>query len=142
MNPRPPALIDSISNQCPERDSGIETYSDEYLVSTLQTLREELGGAPTVNDIRNLSEKLPDVSTYERRFGSWIGALEAAGIEGCHNRSDETVLRQLATLSIRLGGRRPTKREVDGDPTVASSGLYANRFGKFSEAVDRAMDLL
>lgn len=142
MAPRPLALIDSISDNYPNSSEGNEFYSSEYLVATLRVLYEELGRAPTADDIRNLSEKLPDVSTYERRFGSWIKALEAAGIEGCHNRSDETIIRQLAELAMRLGRRRPTKREVDSNPDVASSGLYTNRFGRFSYAVDEAMRVL
>lgn len=122
-------------------ESSKNTYTDTYLIATLQALREDLGRAPTVLDVRNLAKVLPDVSTYEERFGTWIGALTAAGIEGSHNRSDETILRQLASLAIRLGGRAPTKREVDADPSVASSGLYCNRFGSFSLAVRRALDL-
>lgn len=115
-------------------------YTDAYLILTLQTLRQELDRAPTVSDMRNLGEILPDVSTYERRFGSWIEALQAADIEGAHNRSDETILRQLARLASRLD-RAPTKREVDADDTTASSGLYRNRFGSFSKAVEAAFAL-
>ena len=84
---------------------------------------------------------MPDVATFERRFGSWNKALRAAELEGAYDKSDETLLRQLAELSMRLGGRAPTKREVDLDPSVASSGTYTNRFGKFSLAVGLAMKL-
>lgn len=122
-------------------DSEHLIYPTEYLIATLQTLQKELGRAPTVNDVRNLSEVLPDTSTYERRFGSWIGALEAAGIEGSHNRSDETILRQLARLILELG-RAPTKREIDKSPHVASSGTYRNRFGSLTAATTLAEDLI
>lgn len=141
MCPRPLSTIDHLDTVDPDpQESDDNRYTDAYLIATLQTLQEELGRPPTVFDVRNLSEVLPDVSTYERRFTSWIGALEAAGIEGAHNRSDETILRQLAGLALRTG-RRPTKRLVDADGSVASSGLYRNRFGSFSKAVDLAMTI-
>lgn len=134
-------IIDHLDTAKPDPDESDDNrYTTSYLIATLQALQAEMERAPTVDDIRNLSETLPDVSTYERRFGSWIDALEAAGIEGAHNRTDETILRQLARLTIRLD-RAPTKREVDADDTTASSGLYRNRFGSFSRAVNAALDL-
>lgn len=148
MTPRPLQIIEGLDTgkaEHPRPDESIEPdnhfYSKEYLIATLRRLQKELGRAPTVDDVRNLFEKLPDVSTYERRFGSWIKALKASGIEGVHNRSDETILRQLAELVRRLG-RAPTKREVDADPTVASSGLYRSRFGSFGKAVFSAESLV
>ncbi|GEM_PF-2080509 len=142
MTTRPTPAGDYLDTTPPaSRETDDTIYTDAYLIQSLQTLQEDLDRAPTVDDIRNLSEILPDVSTYERRFGSWIDALEAAGIEGAHNRRDETILRQLASLAIKLD-RAPTKREVDADPTVASSGLYRNRFGSFSNAVRLALDIV
>ena len=139
MTKRPLTAIDHLNVAAPApHESEDNVYTDAYLINILQTLEKELDRAPTVNDVRNLGEIVPDVSTFERRFGSWIDALKAAGIEGAHNRSDETILRQLANLALRLG-RAPTKREVNADPTVASSGLYTNRFGKFSTAVELAL---
>ena len=141
MTNQPISAIDHLDTAPPaSHESEDNTYTDAYLIQTLQTLQQELDRAPTVLDVRNLGEILPDVSTYERRFGSWIEALQAAGIEGAHNRSDETILRQLARLASRLD-RAPTKREVDADDTTASSGLYRNRFGSFSKAVEAALAL-
>ncbi|HMS93250.1 MAG TPA: hypothetical protein PKD28_02560 [Candidatus Saccharibacteria bacterium] len=141
MTNRPISAIDHLDTIPPaSHESEDNTYTDAYLIQTLQALQQELDRAPTVLDVRNLGEILPDVSTYERRFGSWIEALQAAGIEGAHNRSDETILRQLARLASCLD-RAPTKREVDADDTTASSGLYRNRFGSFSRAVEAALAL-
>ena len=120
---------------------GTQKYTDDELLFSLKTLAVDLNRSPTVSDVRNLAEKMPDVATFERRFGSWNKALRAAELEGAYDKSDETLLRQLAELSMRLGGRAPTKREVDLDPSVASSGTYTNRFGKFSLAVGLAMKL-
>lgn len=131
-----PHIIPVIAEKVPSSNDarGRELYSDEYLIALLQRLNEDLGRAPTVDDIRNLSEVMPDVSTYERRFGLWTKALEAAGIEGAHNTSDETLLRRLAGLILKLG-RNPSKREVDACPDVASTGTYRSRFGSHTVAL-------
>lgn len=123
-----------------EEQPDLNRYSDDNLIQSLQELAKDLDRSPTVADVRNLAEKLPDVSTFERRFGSWNDALKAAGMEGAHDRSDDAILQQLAALLVRLG-RAPTKREVDADSSVASSGLYTKRFGKFSLAIDQALSL-
>lgn len=52
--------------------------------------------------------------------------------------TDAYLITTLQALQTELD-RAPTKREVDADPTVASSGLYTNRFGKFSIAVELAL---
>ena len=75
---------------------GIQKYTDDELLFSLKTLAVDLNRSPTVSDVRNLAEKMPDVATFERRFGSWNKALRAAELEGAYDKSDETLLRQLA----------------------------------------------
>ena len=60
----------------PGEKGGFE-YTPEYLIECLKRLAGDLGYVPTVNDVRNLSERIPDVSTFERHFGSYKEALNA-----------------------------------------------------------------
>ena len=115
---------------------GRRRYSDEYLITVICDLYKALERVPTVTDVREMPG-LPNVATFERRFGSWSEALTAADIEGSHNRSDETYLSLLADLALRLG-RSPTKREVDNEPKLPSSGSYRAHFGTFGKAVEQA----
>lgn len=110
-------------------------YTDEELIECIQALANDLGRSPTVSDVRNLSEKMPNVSTYEDRFGSWNNALRTAGYEGLHDLSGETILTQLAKFALSHDGRMPTKREVDANPDMVSSGTLRNRFGSYAEAI-------
>ena len=92
---------------------GVQKYSDEELLSALRNLAEDLGKSPTVSDVRNLHEVMADVSTYERRFGSWNEALRRAGLEGAHDRSDETLLMQIAGLAMILNDSASAGREAE-----------------------------
>lgn len=126
--------MESETNSLPEH--GRRRYSDAHLIAVLRNLHKILERTPTATDVREIPG-LPNVATFERRFGSWNEALTAAGIEGSHNRSDETYLSLLADLALRLG-RSPTKREVDNEPALPSSGSYRAHFGTFGKAVKQA----
>ena len=114
----------------PGEKGGFE-YTPEYLIECLKRLAGDLGYVPTVNDVRNLSERIPDVSTFERHFGSYKEALRAAGLESRHGASDETILGQLATLYAQLGGRFPTKKEIN-TAEIPAATTYVNRFGSLA----------
>lgn len=50
--------------------------SEEKLLADLHRLRDELGTQPVANDIRERGKY--SLATYQRRFGSWSGAKDAA----------------------------------------------------------------
>ena len=116
----------------PGEKGGFE-YTPEYLIECLKRLAGDLGYVPTVNDVRNLSERIPDVSTFERHFGSYKEALRAAGLESRHGASNATILGQLATLYALLGGRFPTKEELNADRETPAATTYVNRFGSLGD---------
>ena len=51
-------------------------YSDECLLNILRFKTEELGRSPKCREVARYW-------TIIRRFGSWIGALECAGVQVC-----------------------------------------------------------
>ncbi len=55
-------------------------YTDAQLLNILRGLADELGRTPAYRDLAARSG-LPGASVYDRRFGSWNRALEAAGLE-------------------------------------------------------------
>lgn len=116
-------------------------YDDHELITSLQTLAAELGYSPSPLDVQNLAEVMPDVSTFERRFGSWVAALAAAGLEGRRSQSDETLLRAVARLERELGAF-PTKRQIQSDPNTPSYTTLLTRFGSLSDvrALVRSLD--
>ena len=67
------------------REAGFEinlqssVTADEIIVE-LQSVAEELGQTPSVTEWREMDDT-PGVSTVARQFGSWIAAIDAAGLE-------------------------------------------------------------
>jgi hypothetical protein len=63
--------------------------SDEFLISKLKTLKEELNRTPRRRDLAGI-KGLPGRGVYERRFGSWDNALIKAGLKPNCNQSHIT----------------------------------------------------
>ena len=108
--------------------------SNDDLIKKIQNKAEELGRIPTATDVEQFS-------TIMRRFGSWNNALKAAGFETwkkTHNShimiSDQELLSDIQILILSKEGKRPLFREY------AHGGLCLKRFGKWSHAVDKALE--
>lgn len=120
--------------------NGRQIHSDEYLISTLQLLEGDLERPPTVNDVRLLADVLPDLSTYERRYGSYKNALAKAGIVSRYGMPAELILAELRDFMLELG-RDPTKAEINANKSIVSAATLCNRFGSVSVALTLAMEL-
>lgn len=108
--------------------------SEEELLSIIRHKQEELGRTPRVTDV-------PQAYTIMRCFGSWNAAIQAAGMEPwkkTHNSkiviSDQDLLIGIQVLMWQNNGRRPLYREY------VHGGLCVRRFGKWSIAVDKAVE--
>ena len=108
--------------------------SNDDLIKKIQNKAEELGRIPIATDVEQFS-------TIMRRFGSWNNALKAAGFETwkkTHNSHimifDQELLSDIQILILSKEGKRPLFREY------AHGGLCLKRFGKWSHAVDKALE--
>lgn len=112
-------------------------YTDEELLDGIRTLADDLGRQPTLSEYR---ERGPHgATTLFGRFGSWRGAIAAAGFDPRDPTSEVTVEQLLAELR-RLGtrkGRRPTAAEMDAEGAHAVA-TYRRRFGTWSNALEAA----
>jgi hypothetical protein len=72
-----------------------------------------------------------------RHFGTWIRALEAAGLSRSRNYdiSDEELFRNLESMWRTLG-RQPKYGEVVKPFSAFSSGTYEQRFGSWRKALE------
>jgi hypothetical protein len=59
-----------------DRSGGTQQVSTDQLLADLHRLHEELGRVPTATDV--VEEGTHGIATYQRRFGSWSEAVEAA----------------------------------------------------------------
>jgi len=56
------------------------SVSDKEIITALQSMADDLGQTPSVTEWREM-EDVPGVTTIARRFGTWIDAIDAAGLE-------------------------------------------------------------
>ena len=114
------------------------TYrSDEELREELSRLSDELGRSPTTRDMDDKGSFSSVV--YQNRWGSWNGALDAAGLkartQGTQlSRTD--LIAELQRLADDLG-RPPKTTDMDEHGTY-SYGVYINRFGSWNSALEIA----
>ena len=126
----------------------------EDLIDELQRLRDDVGHAPTIAEMKEQGEYWP--STYKKRFGSWAAALDAAfddinaddvsasraaadpenpGTPGPHV-SGEELLGDLRELADELGEPPRFKEMVEhGDHRART---YTKRYGSWAEALEAA----
>lgn len=75
-----PACINPEHCQLEDQSRRLRRYTDERLIGGLQVLAMRLGRTPTEKDWRE-SGLDPAFSLFAYRFGSWIKALDAAGLD-------------------------------------------------------------
>ena len=56
------------------------SVSAEEIIAQLQSVADKLGQTPSVTEWREMDDT-PGVATVARQFGSWIAAIDAAGLE-------------------------------------------------------------
>lgn len=112
-----------------------DRVSEEELLTDLQRLSDELDRRPTSNDVVN--EGTYGLATYQRRFGSWRDALNAAGFDPDADRpSDDELLAELHRLHDKLE-KVPSMLDVE-DTSEYSGTMYQERFGSWSQALEAA----
>ncbi|MDP3991712.1 MAG: DEAD/DEAH box helicase family protein [Candidatus Colwellbacteria bacterium] len=125
------------------RRRGIEKYKSSYtedeIVSYLQSLAKQLGKTPSAADVGQASAggKGPGSSAIARRFGSFNAALEAAGLLPLkRNYTDEELIDLLRQCAEEIG-KVPGKQDLlhHGWP---SPNTYRQHFGSYAIALERA----
>jgi len=76
-------------------------------------------------------------TTLSRRFGSWLNALEAAGLEKTRNLNIKTeeLFENLTAVWLKLG-RQPRYDDLTKDRSKFCTGTYENRFGTWRKALE------
>ena len=118
--------------------------SDEEMLELLRKKAVEVGGTPSSKEVDE-DPNMPNVRSYEKRFGSYNKAAKKAGL--VPNRrgasynfrkelTDEDLLEQLRHKADELG-RTPYVKDIDNDPAMASPSTFAKRFGSHNQAIER-----
>lgn len=120
------------------KDKSSHNISKENLIDELQRLQDELGKVPTRTEMNEHGKY--SRSPYDRVFGSWNQALEAAGMG--KNRADSVsktdLIQALQSLADDLG-KTPTMVEMR-EQGEYSERPYKDTFGSWNGAL-KAADL-
>jgi len=113
------------------------SYSQNELIEAVQDLAERLGHAPSVNDLRE-DDDTPSRDPFERVFGSWNKALDAAGLDRRQDYQidEENLLEALVRLARDLG-RVPSETDMD-EQGQFSSAPYRSHWPDWQSALHAA----
>lgn len=114
--------------------------SDNDLIADLVRVSNQLGRKRITFRDYNALGKFHS-STISTRFGSWLGALERAGLEKTieRNISTEELFKNIVEVWSKLG-RQPKFRDLAAPVSAYSSSTYAQRFGGWREALRKFVD--
>ncbi|MBI3431783.1 MAG: HNH endonuclease [Hydrogenophilales bacterium] len=116
-----------------ENNRGI---SDEELLADLRRGASEIGrDTITASEYADVGKVHP--STFQRRFGSWVRALELAGLKPSRSKigiTDDELMENIEAMWVSLG-RQPRYSEVKAPASKFSAGTYENRFGSWRNAL-------
>jgi hypothetical protein len=112
---------------------------DSGLVADLRRVAAELGKSSVTIDEYNERGRYHN-STLSRRFGSWFGALERAGLSKTRNLhiTNEEYFKNLEAVWVKLG-RQPRYGEMHKPLSEYSAGAYEGRFGTWRNALEEFM---
>lgn len=76
-------------------------------------------------------------TTLSRRFGTWMAALDAAGLQRSRNLNitNDALFENLASVWLKLG-RQPKYQDLTKEHSLFSSGTYEKRFGTWRKALE------
>lgn len=118
-----------------EHTAGV-AISDDEIISDMRRVASEFGegslSGPLYQSLGRYSR-----TTASIRFGSWNGALRAAGLSVLNelNITDEVLFGNIEQLWVTLG-RQPRKRELVQPMSHYSERPYSRRFGSWRKALE------
>jgi len=122
-----------------ERVSG-HPVTDAELIADLKRVAGQTGkGTVGQKEYRRLGKY--DDSTATRRFGSWNGALIAAGLDLSNSPglTDDQLFENILSLWSHYG-RQPRRRELAEPPSTVSQSPYLRRFGSWGATLERFVE--
>jgi hypothetical protein len=120
--------------QLEENSRGI---ADEELLADLRRCAFETG-RDTITAAEYEGRGRVHPSTIPRRFGSWVKALQLAGLKPSRSKigiTDEELMLNIKQLWITLG-RQPRYSEVKQPASMYSAGTYERRYGAWTKALN------
>lgn len=112
-------------------------YTDEELVNNLLQYYENNNKIPTVQDIKKSNNRI-SYYHYKNRYGSFITALEAAGLKPRFKYYTDQELIQILQNLYKTLGFTPTIEYIDTIDNLPSSTTFEAHFGNYNNALKEA----
>ena len=111
--------------------------TNEELIADLQRVAKELK-KDSVTHFEIEEKGKYSTNTYIRRFGSWLRALEKAGLKKTinMNTTEEELFKNLEEVWIKLG-RQPNYGEMTAPLSKYHRGTYERRYGTWRKALEK-----
>lgn len=119
-----------------------KSYTEDELIIMLRKKAKQLGRTPKSREITEDPE-MPNVLTYQNKFGSFNAALVAAGLTPTTTRwqskdwTKEELISALKRLNRALG-RTPKNTDLKEDLTMPPLSAYLRTFGTWNNALKAA----
>lgn len=109
---------------------------DQELINDLIRVAKELG-QDKITIAKYKERGSFNNRTFYRRFGSWLKALEKAGLQKTrnYNISNEQLFENLIEVRTKLG-HQPKAEDLTKDTSKYSPSTYKNRFGGWKKTLE------
>jgi Homing endonuclease associated repeat/HNH endonuclease len=109
--------------------------TDDELIDDIRSVASKLGKS-TLTENEYTQDGRFSVKPYRNRFGTWLNALEKAGLTKSANRkiSDDDFFENLAKVWSD-SGRQPAYNTLTRTSSKYSAKAYSNRFGSWNNAL-------
>ena len=124
----------------------LETYHrntpEQELLDDLMRVSKELGRNKVTIEEYNERGKF-NHTTFSRRFGSWLKALEKAGLEKTKNMNipDDELFSNIEEVWLKYG-RQPRYKEMLAPLSKYSAQTYEYRYGSWRKALERFVEYI
>jgi hypothetical protein len=113
-------------------------YSDDEMIKEMQRISRNIDSGTLSKSIFDKSSMISNPATIEKRFGTWINALEKAGIRiaSSQKRYSEEELFINIEIVWEYHGKKPNFGDMNENPSKISGNTYLNHFGTWRKALE------
>ena len=119
-------------------------YTNEEIIASFVAKAQELGRVPTTAELKS-DPNMPAIHNFTdigiRRLAQYTGLKKKVNTQGLRpftQKYSREMLAEQMKKKIAALGRRPSNREINADPNIASAPTFKKYFGSLEAAFREA----